>query len=155
MTINLSRKNSEVIDILNSIVKEAMNRIDNINKEIVGNFQLDPIKNAALYSLEMAKLTIAEAVKQELEKLNWVNVIVDCSEIDNDMKEIRDVINETGIKLEQDIKDLSEKAKILTDMDEITRKIHIKYPAIWGDKNLESFVKNFKMQISKKEIIAT
>ncbi|MHA1269788.1 MAG: hypothetical protein ACTSPY_08400 [Candidatus Helarchaeota archaeon] len=155
MPENISKDISEIIKILKSIRNEIKKRFNEIKDEVSEEFKLDIIKSAINYSLDKALLDVNEVIYSELEKLNWIDIIIDCGEIDNELEEIQQTILLAKENISEELKDLQDFIDFKININEITRKIHLQFPISWGLEKIDSLFKNLYIKLKEKEIIAT
>ena len=153
MTIALTKKTAEVIRILETIMKEVKSSIKNVNDDITENFNLEVIKNTVNYCLDSIKLKVFEIIQTQLEKLNWYDVLIDCGEIDNELKEIEEAIILSRKKIDNKLNQENKTINFKINVNEITRKIHLLMPISWGKENLEKYNQEFLRILNEKRIV--
>jgi hypothetical protein len=154
MAFKLTKDTSEVIFILNSILKEIKARLNDVEKDISNNFNLEIIQDTSKYCLDMSLLNMEEIIAGELEKLNWIDIIIDCGEIENDLVEIEEFLINAKENIKEDLQKIEDYGDFKIESNKITRKIHLAIPINWGPKNLEKYFKQFLQISSEKKIVA-
>ncbi|MHA1230052.1 MAG: hypothetical protein ACTSRP_12265 [Candidatus Helarchaeota archaeon] len=153
MSTNLSKDISEVIDILKMIIARVKASFNEIEEEIDNTFSLEVVKNAIKYGLDIGLLRITEIVNEELEKLKWIDIIVDCGEIDTDLEEIMNIILISKEKISEELSKIPDFSDFRINLNQITRKIHLQFPVSWGLSNIENLFKNMYTSLREKDII--
>ena len=143
MALKLTKETSEVIKIIKSISDEIKIRFAQINNDSSENFNMDVIKNAAKYSLDSALLNINEVIRDELEKLKWVDFVIDCGEIETDIKEIEDILQQSRKNINDELKNVEDFLPIEYVKERLS-SIDRNKMSEEADRALESFKKALK-----------
>jgi len=143
MSEQIVKTNEEVIGILNNILNKIRNSYNNIRSEVEKTFNLDIVKSTANYCLDQFLLEIYEAINEELEQLKWVDALIDCENIPNDLLEIQQILFEAKDKILDEKMDIDKELDIKTEIDEITRTIYVQLPIFWGVEKIENIFNKF------------
>ncbi len=153
MTVDLNIVASEKIKTLKSVLDEIKDRFTKIYDEIETEFNLDTIKSTAKYCLDRALLDVEEIIYNELEKLNWINIIIDCGEIENELDEIKEIILLSRDNISNELNQLPEFVDLKINLNQITRKIHLQLPITWGNNNIENLFQRLFNNLKEKDIV--
>ncbi|MBD3229335.1 MAG: hypothetical protein GF329_14215 [Candidatus Lokiarchaeota archaeon] len=152
MSISSNMEAKQVIGILKTVLSNIKSEFNNIQKEME-NYELDTIKNTSNLTLDKGLLKVYEIIKNELDKLNWINIIVDCGELEKDLTEIRDILILSKENIAEELRKLSEFEDFNIYINEVTRKIHVQFPITWGLENINNFLEIFNTKLKEKDIV--
>lgn len=134
---------SEIVNLLESLKDRLETEFENFQEEFTQKYNLEITQELMQTINEFIKLKIDFIFKNFIKDFNWLNVIVDCSEIDLNMNEIEALLRRINREMKDMIPENAEPREVQIILKKYLRRVICRIPTNWTQPVVNEFLRQF------------
>jgi hypothetical protein len=143
MEIKAYKNYSEIVNLLDSIKERLETEFENFQEEFTQKYNLEITPELMQALTEFIKLKLDFTFKNFIKDFNWLNIIVDCSDIDFNMNEIEALLRRVNREMKDRIPEEAEPREVQIILKKYLRRVICRIPTSWTQPVVSDFLKQF------------